>query len=336
MISPASGGSHPSSNNKVLVKPHGRSTVFIHFRQLLRCGACGWLTLLWLSVPCVAQDIEPRRWSHLPQGANFAGLAYAYTEGIINFNPVLRIEDGEFEMHTTAAKYIHAFALFGKSARVDLSQYYQNGSWSGLINGVPASTSRDGLSDTVLRFAMNLYGAPPLAGEEFIAYRKSCQTETIVGMGLVITFPTGEYFEDKLINLGTNRYSFTPQFGVVHTRGKWSMELSGSVSFYTDNDAYFNGKTHEEEPYLIGQGHLIYTFLPGLWLGTSIGYGYGGESTINQVPADDLKGNLGWGISVGIPVNRHFGFKLAYVGIRTQEDTGSDNDTFTLGCALQW
>lgn len=31
-----------------------------------------------------------------------------------------------------------------------------------------------------------------------------------------------------------------------------------------------------------------------------------------------------------------FFFKLAYTGIRTQEDTGSDNDTFTIGCSLQW
>jgi hypothetical protein len=36
-----------------------------------------------LALPCSAQDIEPRRWSHLPLGGNFAGVAYAYTEGDI-------------------------------------------------------------------------------------------------------------------------------------------------------------------------------------------------------------------------------------------------------------
>ena len=38
----------------------------------------------------------------------------------------------------------------------------------------------------------------------------------------------------------------------------------------------------------------------------------------------------------GIPVSRNFGFKIAYIGIRTREDTGSDNDTLTIGCSLQW
>lgn len=289
-----------------------------------------------LAIPAFAQDIEPRRWSHLPLGSNFGGLAYAYTEGDIFLNPVLRIENGEFDMDTAAFKYIHAFEILGKSARIDLAQNYQSGSWSGLVNGVPSAIERQGWSDGTLRFAVNLYGAPPLAGQEFIDYRKTTDCETIVGMGLVMAFPTGEYFEDKLINLGTNRFSFTPQFGVIHTRGKWSMEISSSVAFYTDNDEFFNGKELEEDPYLVGQGHLIYTIMPGLWLGASAGYGYGGESTIDGVSADDRKGNFGWGLSAGIPVNRNFGFKIAYIGIRTQEDTGSDNDTFTIGCSLQW
>ena len=292
--------------------------------------------MMTLAAPCLAQDIEPRRWSHLPLGSNFGGVAYAYTEGDIFLNPVLRIEDGGFEMHTAAFKYIHAFELLGKSARIDLAQNYQSGSWSGLLNGSPAATERDGWADTNLRFAVNLYGAPPLAGQEFIDYRKSTGCEPIVGMGLLMTFPTGEYFEEKLINLGTNRYSFSPQLGIVHTRGKWTMELSSSVSFYTDNDDFFNDAEHEEDPYLVGQGHLIYTFMPGLWVGASAGYGYGGESTINRVSANDLKGNLGFGVSTGISITRNFGFKIAYIGIRTREDTGSDNDTFTIGCSLQW
>jgi hypothetical protein len=263
-------------------------------------------------------------------------VAYAYTKGDIFFNPVLRIQDGEFEMNTAALKYIHAFELFEKSARIDLLQMYQSGSWDGLVNGVPAAIDRDGWADTTLRFAVNLYGAPPLEGQEFIEYRKASHCETIVGAGLVVTFPAGEYFEDKLINLGANRYTFTPQFGVVHTRGKWTMELSSSVTLFTDNDEFFNGRKLEEDALLIGQGHLIYTFMPGLWLGASAGYGYGGESTIDQVSANDRKGNLGFGLSAGIPVNRYIGFKIAYTGIRTQEDTGSDNDTFTIACALQW
>jgi hypothetical protein len=41
------------------------------------------------------------------------------------------------EMHSWAAKYIRSFALFEKTARVDFLQFYQQGRWTGLLNGVP-------------------------------------------------------------------------------------------------------------------------------------------------------------------------------------------------------
>lgn len=294
------------------------------------------LVLLLATLPGFCQDIEPRRWSHLPIGSSFGGVAYAYTEGSIAFDPVLRIADGACNLSSAALKYIYAFEWFNKSARVDLTQTYQSGTWGGLLDGVPTSVDRNGFADTNLRFALNLYGAPPLAGQEFRDYRAKTDCETIIGTGLVIQLPTGQYFEDKLINLGSNRYTFTPQLGVVHTRGKWSVELSTSASFYTNNNDFFHGKQLENDCYLVGQGHLIYTFMPGLWLGGSMGYGYGGASTINGVTAHDRKGNLGWGLSAGIPVSRAFGFKIAYLGTRTDQKTGSDTNTLALGCSLQW
>ncbi|PAW72348.1 MAG: hypothetical protein B9S38_05420 [Verrucomicrobiia bacterium Tous-C4TDCM] len=56
------------------------------FKALLPAGFA-----VVLALPCLAQDIEPRRWSHLPIGANFGGLGYGFSTGDITFNPVLRI-----------------------------------------------------------------------------------------------------------------------------------------------------------------------------------------------------------------------------------------------------
>jgi hypothetical protein len=36
---------------------------------------------LLATLPGFSQDIEPRRWSHLPLGSSFGGLAYAYRCG---------------------------------------------------------------------------------------------------------------------------------------------------------------------------------------------------------------------------------------------------------------
>jgi hypothetical protein len=288
--------------------------------------------LLLLPRPCQAQDIEPRRWSHLPIGANFAGAAYAYTTGDIYLEPELKIQDAQFDLQTIGVKYIRSFELLGKSARVDLTQPYQIGHWSGLLNGVPAKVERDGLADTSVRFAVNLLGAPPLAGKEFAAYRAKADHETIVGMGLVLQLPTGQYFDDKLINLGNNRFAIRPQLGVVHNVGKWTGELTTQAWFFTDNNDFFNGKRLEQDPIFNADAHLIYTFRPGLWLAGSFGYGAGGVTSVKGVASDNSLSNLGFGLGLGIPISRAIGVKLAYIGTRTEASTGLDSDTFT--CAI--
>ena len=292
--------------------------------------------ILGLPILCFAQELEPRRWSHLPTGTNFAAGGYVYTEADISFDPVLRIENVEMEMHTLAVKYIRTFELFQKSARIDFIQGYQEGRWTGLVDGVPRSIKRSGWSDSVLRFAINLYGAPPLEGKEFAAYRAKANVETVFGTALVVQLPTGDYMNDKLINLGTNRYSFRPQFGVVHSRGKWSMELTGEVYLYTDNDDFFNGNRLEQDPYYTFQAHLVYTFRPGIWAATGAGYGYGGESTVSGVEKNDLRENLAWAVSLGYSITRQFGVKVAYLGIRTQESVGQDTDSIAVGFSIFW
>lgn len=289
-----------------------------------------------LLLPCFATELEPRLWSHLPIGTNFAGVAYAYTDADISFDPVLSLEDVEMELQTWGAKYIRTFELFGKSTRIDLTQAYQEGKWTGLLDGVPASTSRSGLSDTFLRLSVNLYGAPPLSGKKFAAYRSEVDVDTIVGMGLVVRLPTGEYMEDRLINLGQNRFTFRPQLGISHVRGKWAAEVTGEVAFYTDNDDFFNGNKLEQEPTYIIHGHLIHTFRPGLWVSTSVGYDYGGESRINRIDKNDKKQDVAWALGFAYPIDRHSGFKATYIGTRKLESTGLDSDTLMASLTFSW
>jgi hypothetical protein len=267
-------------------------------------------------------------------GVNFAGSGYAYTSADVAFDPVLRLENVVMDMHSVPFKYIRTFELFERSARVDMLQIYQIGRWSGLVDGVPTTTTRNGWSDLLLRFAVNLLGAPPLSGEEFAKYRADVDTETIVGLGLVVQFPTGNYLDDKLLNLGSNRFTFRPQLGAVHNWGKWSTEVTVSPWIYTDNDQFFNGNHFEQDPFYTVDGHLVYTFRPGLWATAGLGYGVGAESTVNGIRKNDQRENIGWQLSVGYPITPKVGVKLDYIGIRTQTSVGASSDTLAAGLSV--
>lgn len=285
---------------------------------------------------CLALEIEPRKWGHLPMDKNFGGLQYLHTDADIFIDPTYLLDDVEMKLDALAGGYIRTFELFDKSARIEIKQAYLEGKWTGSVDGEQTTVSRNGWSDTIVRVAMNLYGAPPLRGKEFSAYRSTRKVETTAGVALAVRLPTGHYLEDKLINLGQNRFTFRPQLGFMHTRGKWITELTGEVAFHTENDEFFNGNTLEQKPLYIVHGHLIRTFTPGHWASISMGYDYGGEFIVNGVDKDDTKQNIGWKLSYAYPVNKAAGFKFSYLGTRSQETTGFDSDSLAAGMSFAW
>ncbi len=297
---------------------------------------CAWFAILCLAFPCWAQDLQPRRWGHLPINTNFAGAAYAYTSADVAFDPVLLLEDVTLELQTFPLKYIRTFELAGKSARIDLVQAYQEAKWKGLLDGDPARATRSGWSDTFLRFAVNIVGAPPLSGAEYAEYRAATECETIVGLALEVQLPTGQYFNDKLLNLGTNRFTFRPQLGAVHRRGKWSTELHASSWIFTDNDEFFNGNDLEQDPLYTIQGFVDYTFKPGLWAGGGIAYGLGGESTINGIAKNDPRDAILWGLTLGYPISKQIGGQVTYLSQRTQTPVGVDSDSVVAAFSVRW
>jgi hypothetical protein len=284
----------------------------------------------------VAQDIEPRRWTHLPVGTNVLGVGYLYTTGDIGTDPVSRLQDVDLELHTAVVSYNHYFPLFEKTARLDVQLPFQSGHWEGLVDGVPAAASRDGLADPRIRLSVNFAGAPALRGQEFLEYQQQHETNTAVGAALALWLPLGEYKEDKLINLGQNRFVIEPQLGVVHTRGPWSFELTGSAFLYTDNDEFFGGSTLEQDPFYTVQAHVVRTFKQRWWVSAGAAYGWGGESKINGVNNDDQEENLLYGLSFGFPVGSAQAVRLGYARGRAFADVGTDSHSFLVSWTLRF
>jgi hypothetical protein len=302
-------------------------------------GRAGGLALLaWISAPapCLAQDLEPRRWTHLPIGTNVLGINYGFSAGDLSLDPVLQIQDARVEMNTAAVSYTRYFALADRTARIDLVLPVQSGNWDGLVGGVPRSVNRDGLADPVVRLSANLCGAPALTGKEFADFRREHSVSTTLGAALELHLPLGEYQEDKLINLGQNRFTITPQLGVLHTSGEWSFELTGSMYLFTDNDEFFNGNELRQDPLYAVQTHVVKTFGQDWWMSAGVAYSWAGESTVNGVPQKDDKSNLLSGASIGFRLGASQGVRLAYMRTDTLNDLGSDTDTVALGWSFRF
>jgi len=284
----------------------------------------------------LAQDLEPRRWTHLPVGTNILGVGYEYATGDIRFDPALRIRDAKVVLHTAAVAYNHYFDLGGRTARVDLQIPFQHGEWRGLLDGERESVSRTGLADPRIRFSINIVGAPALPGTEYAAYIREHPDRTTVGAGLAIRLPLGEYNDDKLINLGENRFSIRPQLGVLHTQGPWSFELTGSTFFYTNNDDFFGGNKLQQEPLFGAQAHVVRSFDAGFWVSGGLAYGWGGATEVNNSNNDDAKSTLLYGLSFGLPISHTQSLRLEYIRTDTLTDTGTDGHRLLLAWSVRF
>ncbi len=292
------------------------------------------IALLFLGTKSFSQDVEPRRWTTLPVGIKILGAGYGYTSGEIFFDPVLQAEDVSVSVNTFIVQYVQPFKLGNRLARLDVNVPYNIAKWEGLVQGVPTAVHRNGFADPRLRLSVNFIGPKAMGPKELFEYFKTHPTYTTVGASIAVVLPLGQYFEEKLLNLGHNRFVFRPQIGMLHNWDDWSFELSGSAFIFSRNNDFFGGKQRKQKPIYAIQTHLIKKFESKLWASISAGYGSGGISIVNEVSNNDQRGNFLGSFAVGMPISKKQAVKIAYINGQTLKDVGANTNSFILAWSL--
>jgi hypothetical protein len=277
------------------------------------------------------QDLEPRAYSNTPVGLNFLLAGYTYSHGGVSTDPAVPLQDAEVEVHTMNLAYVHTFDLWGMSSKFSVLVPYACASGSAKFEGEPKERNICGFADPRFRWTINFYGAPALSLKEFKDYKQ----DIIVGTSLQITPPAGQYDSSKLLNIGTNRWSFEPEVGVSKVLGPLTMELTVAATFYSDNTDYLYGHTLETEPVYSIQGHIIYNLKSDIWCSLDGTYYWGGQTAVNGVKSDTLQENTRVGATLSLPINRHNSVKLyASTGVSTR--TGNNFDKLGISWQYRW
>lgn len=278
-----------------------------------------------------AQHLEPRAYINLPVGTKFLIAGYTYSSGGLSTDPALPLANAQLDIHTPFVAYAHAFDAWGKSAKFDA--VFGGGCLDGTaeLNGVPVSRDVCGLLDPTLRVSVNLYGAPALQARDFATYRQ----DLIVGASLQVQAPLGQYDPTRLVNLGSNRWGFRPEFGVSKVFYPLLVEATLGATFYTTNDDFFGGQTREQDPVVATQLHLIYLLRAGAWIAFDANYYSGGRTTVNGVQQNDELGNSRLGLTFSYPWDRQHSIKL-YVSEGISVRYGEDFNVVGLAWQYRW
>ena len=273
-----------------------------------------------------AQELEPRAYSNAPVGLNFLIGGYAFSDGKVGVDPSIPLEDAEVEVHSTFLAYVRTLNLWGRSAKVNVALPFSWADGSAKLDGVPHERDVSGLGDPRLRFSTLFFGGPALSMEEFIKH----ESDFIVGGSLEVTAPLGQYDSDKLLNIGSNRWSFKPELGISKALGPFTLEFISGIRFYTDNDDFLDGRTLEVDPIYSFQGHVIYSFPSGIWVGFDALYYIGGQPTVDGNSADSLA-NARVGLTLSLPINVYNSVKLY-----GSTDVYSKTDTEFVVAGIAW
>ena len=298
-----------------------------------RCATIILVAALFLGAPSSprAQDMEPRAYSNAPVGLNFLIAGYAYTRGGLASGTSVPVTNPQLTTSSAVLAYARVLDFWGKSAKLNVIVPFTGLTGTAERAGQTVPRDVSGFADPLFKLSVNLYGAPALSLKEFASYRQ----DVIVGASLQVTTPLGQYDNSKLINLGTNRWSFKPELGISKALGPWTMEIMPSVTFYTDNTDFNNGSRLEQAPLYTVQGHIIYSFRSGMWLGLNGIYYTGGRTTVNGVKGENMQTNTRSGLTLALPVDRYNSVKL-YASTGTSTRTGSDLNAGGVAWQYRW
>jgi hypothetical protein len=257
-----------------------------------------------------AQDLDPRAYVRVPVDATVLIAGFNYTYGSVVLDPTLPIKDLEAKVESPMLGIARTFSLFGLTSQAFVVLPYSWAQASGKVFGEDSSITRTGFGDTRIRVSVLLLGAPAATVEEFA----KSSPQNVLGMSLTVTAPTGQFFSNKLINLGTNRWSFKPELGLSYLVSEQMLfDLYTGIWFFTNNDTFYPGTSvRSQNPLVSFQTHISYNFNPLMWTAVDFTYYTGGQSSVNDVYQDDRQNNTRFGATFNLPLSRLSSIKLAY------------------------
>lgn len=180
--------------------------------------ACVALATLHAPEAC-AQFTDPRNYDNTPTGINQLELSYAHVHANASIDTSLIVTGASLNLNQATIDYTRYFGFIHRLMWFEAAVPVVG--LGGSVSGTTIQAATTGAGDSSYRLAMLFKGGAALTVAEFKTY----QPTTTLGGSLTVPAPTGRYNSNKILNLGSDRWSFKPEIAFTHPSGK---ERSGS------------------------------------------------------------------------------------------------------------
>ena len=283
------------------------------------------LAITLISGPAVAQDDGARTYWKGRDGTNAMSVQYLImnlqASDAVQYDPAHYIYPAaDAEADILVLSYARHMTLFNRPSI--LSANLVGGSVDvefdtaitppeflppGVVPGPSFSQSASGYADPSVQLDVNLLGTPPLpAVFSYMNYEPTWTLDAAFMLGV----PLGQYDDDKMVNLGLNRFygrvafPFKYHFGVFSPGYRSSLEVVPSVWLFTENDDFL-GQKLKNDPMLQIEAHWTHDFTRHFFGSLDLLYRDGFQSEINGVKlGSDIEiGDLGFTLNYSVTDN---------------------------------
>jgi hypothetical protein len=216
--------------------------------------------------------------------------------------------------------------LWGRTGGVSVIVPYLNLS----LEAGGYNTQQAGVGDLSFALESNIFGAPALSKEEM----KNWKPETFASLHFVFTAPTGAYNVDNVLNVGSNRWIFTPTINYSYTpnAGKTWLEVYGTSKLFSNN----NATDTAQDALFLFEGHASHNITDKIWLSVDSYYNVGGETRVSGVDQDNAADTLRLGVGAGIRLWKGAQLMLNYDQVVIKPDNQPDGRSVRLTWAQVW
>jgi hypothetical protein len=285
-----------------------------------------------LHTKAYAQFTDPRTYQNTPVGINQLELAYAYVRSNTSIDTSFIVSGAKFNLNQGFVNYTRYFAFLHRMAWVEASVPIAN--LSGSITGANITGSTTGTGDSGYTAAILLKGGPALSPEQFA----SAVTTTSIGLNLSTTAPTGQYDPNKILNLGSERWSFKPELAISKPFGpeqRWVFDAYANTYLYTDNSSYRGAEVLRQRALLGLEGHISYTFNNSIWASLDTRSSFRGDTTVSGVNQDNPQRNFILGSELVVSPSSRNSFTLEFAKAAVHKN-GPSLTGFTVKYDYTW
>jgi hypothetical protein len=232
-------------------------------------------------VTAKAQSAPAREFVNTPVNAARFFLDFISTKAETAAESDLPLPNNEAVSRLGIATILYSYPLGGRYAGVALT----GGTGTVEVKGPSGYLEASGLIDPSISIHANIFGAPALRLDQYL--RAIPQTSS--GFHLTVNAPLGSYDPNSPVNVGANRWAFTPlvNLSITPDKGVSWIDLYVGGRFFTTNHALLGSRQLSQDPLSTFTAHYSRNFGKGMYASLGVYYDSGGETFVNNVPQHD-------------------------------------------------